>query len=174
MEDRGQAFPNSRANKVYYASPGINVNTQNHLPTNNVFANTGYGFSNTTGLGHPGNNNNLFNQLYMNNMNDNFSSSFPLHQGNYLFGNPQWQPPIAVPKFSPHPQSNAQLGANVFNAFSVNHLQTRNIPPVVTDDNVEIDAEQPSTSSCAFPPRPRDTIPIYQARVCFPMLGKPC
>ena len=165
MENIGQSFPNPRANKVYYASPGINVNnTQNHLP-NNVFSNTGtYGFSNTAGLGHPGNN--FFSQLYnMNNMNENFSSSFPL-QGNYPFGNPQWQPPVAVPNFSPHPQINAQLGANVFNPFSVNHLQTRNIPPVVTDDNVEI-AEQPSTSSCAVPPRPRDTIPIYQARVCI-------
>ena len=172
MEDRGQAFPYSRANKFYYASPGFN--TQNQLPTNNVFANTGYGFSNTAGLGHPGNNNNLFNQLYMNNnMNDNFSSAFPFHQGNYLSGISQWQPHIAVPNLPPHPQSNAQLGANVFNAFSVDHLQTRIIPPVVTD-NVVMDAEQPSTSSCAFPPRTRDTIPIYQARVCCPMLGNPC
>ena len=167
MENIGQSFPFPRANNVYYASPGINNNNnQNQLPFN-VFANTGtYGFSNTTGLGHPGNNNNIFNQLYnLNNINENLSSSFPL-QGNYPFGNPQWQPPVAAPNFPPHPQINAQLGANVFNPFSVNHLQTRNIPPVVTDDNVET-AEQHSTSSCAVPPRPRESIPIYQARVCI-------
>ena len=163
MEDSSQAFPFARANKVYYASPGFNLQNQ---PSNNVFPNTGYGFSGNM-------NNNLFNQYMNNNMTENFSSAFPFHQGNYLSGISQWQPHIAVPNLPPHPQSNAQLGANVFNAFSVDHLQTRIIPPVVTD-NVVMDAEQPSTSSCAFPPRTRDTVPIYQARVCCPMLGKPC
>ena len=160
MDSSNQAFPFARANKVYYASPGFNLQNQ---PSSTVFPNTGFGFSG---------NNNLFNQYMNNTMTENFTA-FPFHQGNYLSGISQWQPQFAVPNFPSHPQSNAQQGANVFNAFSVDHLQTRIIPPVVSD-SVVLDAEQPSTSSCTFPPRTRDSVPIYQARVCCPMLGKPC
>ena len=170
MENRytDQFFPNPRTQKVYYTSPGDFVNNASNIQLpHNVFENTGYSFSNPVGLGHPvsssfPNNMNISGNM---NLNDNLSSSFP-SQGNYPFGNFQWQPPVAVPN-SPHlPQFNAHLGANVTNPFSVHHLQTRIIPPVVSEDPVEI-AGQPSTSSRAIPPRPRETIPIYQARVCI-------
>ena len=148
MENIGNSFPLPMAN-VYYANPS-NINTfQNPF---SVYA--GHGFS--SGFGHPGNMNNIFNPFNMNN-NENMSSAFPFH--------PHWQPPLAATNFPPHPQFNAQLGTNTFNPFSVNHLQTRNIPPVVTDDTVET-AEQPSTSSGATP-RHRESIPIFQARVCI-------
>ena len=167
MENRytDQFFPNPRTQKIYFTSPGDFVNN-NQLP-HNVFENTGtFRFSNPVGLGHPVSSSFPMNNMNISgNMNDNLSSSFP-SQWNYPCGNSQWQPPVAVPN-SPHlTQFNAHLGANVSNPFSVHHLQTRIIPPVVTEDPSEI-AEQPSTSSSAVPPRPRDTIPIYQARVCI-------
>ena len=174
MEDRNsdQMFPHPRTQKVYYTSPGEYVNnTFNQLP-HSVFGNTGpYLFSNNpVGFGQPVSSlfsphHNINGNINNGNINENISSPFS-SQGNYPIGNFHWQPPVAVPN-SPHlPQFNAHLGANVTNPFSVHHLQTRIIPPVVSEDPVEI-AGQPSTSSRAIPPRPRETIPIYQARVCI-------
>ena len=160
MDGNFPAFPFARANKVYYnASP---VFLSQNQPPSTVLPNS-FGFSG---------NNLLFNQ-YMNNDNDNFTA-FSSHQGNYPSGVPQWQQQFAVPNNPSHPQYNAQQGANVFNAFSIDNLQTRVVPPVVADsvvppvvkDSTVVDAEQPSTSSASFPPRTRDSVPIYQARVC--------
>ena len=120
----------------------------------------GHGFS--SGLGHLDLNNNLNFTLY-NNTNDISSPAFPFH--------PHLQPPLAAVNVPSHPPINAQQGSNSFNPFSVNHLQTRSIPPVVTVDNVG-SAEQPSTSFGAPSPGHRDYIPIRQLRVCFPFY--PC
>ena len=168
MEDRNsdQMFPHPhpRTQKVYYTSPGDYVhNTFNQLP-HSVFENTGpYIFSNNpVGFGQP-----VSSQFAPHHNNGNINNiSSPFSQGNFPIGNFQWQPPVAVPN-SPHlPQFNAHLGANVSNPFSVNHIKTRRVPPVFSEDPVE-PAEQPPTSSSALPPRHRETIPIYQARVCI-------
>ena len=149
MEGNNPAFPFARPNKLYFG-PGFIGQNQPHSSV----------FPGITG-----------NHLLFNNLNNEIDfNTFSSHQGSFPY---QWQQHFAVPNIPSHPQYNAQLGTNVFNAFSVDNLQTRVVTPVVADnvvppvaqDSTVVDAEQPSTSS-AFPPRTGDSVPIYQARVC--------
>ena len=133
---------------------GIPLNVYNHQNPFSVFPLQGQGFS--SGQSHLDLNNNV--NFNVNQNNDIRSPAFPFH--------PHLHPPLPAVNVPSHPPINTQQSSSSFNPFSVNHLQTQRVPPVVTGNTLG-SAEQPSTSFGAPPPGHRDYTPIGQPRVCF-------
>ena len=158
MDGNNPNYPYARNNKFYYG-PGF-VGQNQSQPYSGVL---------------PGISGNPF---MFNTLNTLDFNNFPFQWQQPFASQPFASQPFAAPNIPSLPQYNAQSGNCTFNHFLAENLQTRAVnpdneaPPVapsvapVAQDITIRDAEQPSTSH-GVPPGPGDTIPIYQARVCY-------
>ena len=111
----------------------------------------GQGFA--SGLGHFDQNNMLNNDIR--------SPTFPFH--------PHLQPSFPVVNVPSHPPNFTQQSSSSFNPFSVNHLTTQRVPPVVTGNTLG-STEQPSTSFAATTPGHRWLHHHWTTKGMFPLL----